>query len=133
MSGSKEILCSTKLDMFPSKSLLCNYNLHQQQKYGLSTSTSLFNSCKRGVVQLRKVVAAAAAVDMATQLIELDSIKAIPEIPVQVTVTAKVTVKYDAKEKMKEMMFHWLDSSPNDAQRGVFLQLVSIDVDPSKH
>ena len=84
-------------------------------------------------MQPRKVVATAAAVAMATQLIELDSIKAIPEIPVQLTVTAKVTVKYDAKEKMKEMMFHWLDSSPNDAQRGVFLQLVSIDVDPSKH
>ncbi|XWS18394.1 hypothetical protein CRYUN_Cryun32bG0039800 [Craigia yunnanensis] len=123
MAGTKEILCSTKLDMFPSKSLLCNYNIHQQQKYSLSPSTSLFNSCKRGM-------AAAADVAMATQLIELDSIKAIPEIPVQFTVRAKVTVKYDAKEKMKEMMFHWWDSSANDAQRGVFLQLVSTEVDP---
>lgn len=83
-------------------------------------------------MQLRKVVAVAAAVPMQT-LIELDSTKAIPEIPVQFTVTAQVTVKYDAKENMKEMVFNLLDSGANATQRGVFLQLVSTDVDPSKH
>ncbi|XP_022715874.1 linoleate 13S-lipoxygenase 3-1, chloroplastic-like isoform X2 [Durio zibethinus] len=132
MAGTKEILCSTTMDTFNSKYLLRNYynfSHHQRQKYSLSHSTSLFNSCKRRIVQLRKVVAAA-AVPMATQLIQLDSIMAIPAIPVQLAVTALVTVKYDAKENMKELMFHWWNSGANTAQRGVFLQLVSTDVDP---
>lgn len=131
MAGTKEILCSATADMFPSKSLLSNNFIHQQQN-SFSPFTSSFNSCKRRVVQLRKVVAVAAAVPMQT-LIELDSTKAIPEIPVQFTVTAQVTVKYDAKENMKEMVFNLLDSGANATQRGVFLQLVSTDVDPSKH
>ncbi|EOY28235.1 Lipoxygenase 3, putative isoform 2 [Theobroma cacao] len=128
MAGTKEILCSATADMFPSKSLLSNNFIHQQQN-SFSPFTSSFNSCKRRVVQLRKVVAVAAAVPMQT-LIELDSTKAIPEIPVQFTVTAQVTVKYDAKENMKEMVFNLLDSGANATQRGVFLQLVSTDVDP---
>ncbi|XVE88049.1 hypothetical protein DITRI_Ditri19aG0037500 [Diplodiscus trichospermus] len=133
MAATKEILWSTKVDMFTSKSLLFNfYNFSQRQQISsLSPSTSLFNSCKRGVVQQRRVVAAAAAAfPMSTQLIELDSIRAMPEIPMQFAVTAQVTFKYDAKENMKEMMFHWWDSGASDALRGVFLQLVSTVVDP---
>ncbi|KAE8686695.1 Linoleate 13S-lipoxygenase 3-1 [Hibiscus syriacus] len=109
-------------EMLGSKSFISN----------LSHSTSLLKSRERRAVQVRKVVTAVAVVPMTTRLIELDSVRAIPETPVQVTVSGRVTVGYDAKEKMKELMFQWWDSSKTtiDAERGVSLQLVSTDVDP---
>ncbi|OMO76434.1 Lipoxygenase [Corchorus capsularis] len=134
-AGTKEIFCSTsKVEIFSSKSLLPNH--HQQNKTLSPNSTSLFNSCKRSVVQLRKVVSAAtSAIPMAaSQLLELDSTRAIPDIPVQFSVSAQVHLKYDTKENMKAMMLQWLDSGANNATnssaRGVFLQLVSTEVDP---
>ncbi|KAE8715187.1 Lipoxygenase [Hibiscus syriacus] len=111
--------------MLGSKSLISNNHF-------LSHSTSLLKSRERRTVQVRKVVTAVAAVPMMTKLIELDSVRAIPESPLQFTVSGRVTVGYDAKEKMKELMFQWWDSSKtaNDAERGVSLQLVSTNVDP---
>ncbi|KAE8724243.1 Lipoxygenase 4 [Hibiscus syriacus] len=112
-------------EMLGSKSLISNNHF-------LSHSTSLLKSWERRTVQGRKVVTAVAAVPMMTKLIELDSVRTVPETPVQFTVSGRVTVGYDAKEKMMELMFQWWDSSKTaiDAERGVSLQLVSTDVDP---
>ncbi|PPS13788.1 hypothetical protein GOBAR_AA06750 [Gossypium barbadense] len=123
-------MAGTKIEISGPKSLFSNEFL--------SNSTSLLNSRKRRTVEVRKPVAATAAftaVQMVAKLIELDSVKVIPETPVQFTVSGQVTVEYDAMEQMKELMFNWWDSSKTtiDAQKGVFLQLVSSDIDPSKH
>ncbi|KAH1054957.1 hypothetical protein J1N35_033022 [Gossypium stocksii] len=121
-------MAGTKIEISGPKSLLSNEFL--------CNSTSLLNSRKRRTVEVRKPVAATAAftlVQMVAKLIELDSIKVISENPVQFTISGQVTVEYDAMEQMKELMFNWWDSSKTtiDAQRGVFLQLVSSDIDPN--
>ncbi|MBA0670561.1 hypothetical protein Goklo_024386 [Gossypium klotzschianum] len=119
-------MAATKIEISGPKSLFSNEFL--------CNSTSLI-SRKRRTVKVRMPVAATAAftaVQMEAKLIELDSIKVIPETPVQFAVSGKVKVEYDAMEQMKELMFNWWDSSKTavDAQRGVFLQLVSSDIDP---
>ncbi|PPS13785.1 hypothetical protein GOBAR_AA06747 [Gossypium barbadense] len=121
-------MAATKIEISGPKSLFSNEFL--------CNSTTLLISRKRRTVKVRMPVAATAAftaVQMEAKLIELDSIKVIPETPVQFAVSGKVTVEYDAMEQMKELMFNWWDSSKTaiDAQRGVFLQLVSSDIDPS--
>ncbi|KAG4143737.1 hypothetical protein ERO13_D06G210600v2 [Gossypium hirsutum] len=119
-------MAATKIETSGPKSLFSNEFL--------CNSTSLI-SRKRRTVKVRMPVAATAAftaIQMEAKLIELDSIKVIPETPVQFAVSGQVKVEYDAMEQMKELMFNWWDSSKTavDAQRGVFLQLVSSDIDP---
>ncbi|KAK8294296.1 hypothetical protein V6Z12_D06G247200 [Gossypium hirsutum] len=119
-------MAATKIETLGPKSLFSNEFL--------CNSTSLI-SRKRRTVKVRMPVAATAAftaIQMEAKLIELDSIKVIPETPVQFAVSGQVKVEYDAMEQMKELMFNWWDSSKTavDAQRGVFLQLVSSDIDP---
>ncbi|MFQ6644472.1 hypothetical protein Gotur_018373 [Gossypium turneri] len=120
-------MAGTKIEISGPKSLFSNEFL--------CNSTSLLNSRKARTVEVRKPVAATAAftaVQIVAKLIELDSVKVIPETPVQFTVSGQVTVEYDAMEQMKELMFNWWDSSKTtiDAQKGLFLQLVSSDIDP---
>ncbi|KAG8490144.1 hypothetical protein CXB51_015453 [Gossypium anomalum] len=120
-------MAATKIEISGPKSLFSNEFL--------CNSTTLLVSRKRRTVKVRMPVAATAAfsaVQMEAKLIELDSIKVIPETPVQFAVSGQVTVEYDAMEQMKELMFNWWDSSKTaiDARRGVFLQLVSSDIDP---
>ncbi|KAK8484046.1 hypothetical protein V6N11_066627 [Hibiscus sabdariffa] len=90
----------------------------------LSHSTPSWKSWERRAVQVRK--------PMVTKLMDLDSVRSIPKTPTQSTLSGQVTVGYDVKEKMKELMVQWWDSSKAaiDARRGVSLQLVSSDVDP---
>ncbi|KAK8481031.1 hypothetical protein V6N12_067713 [Hibiscus sabdariffa] len=119
-------MAATKInEMLGSKSLFANNHF-------LSHSTPSWKSWERRAVQVRKVVAEVAVVPMVTKLIELDSVRSIPKTPMESTLWGQVTVGYDAKEKMKELMFQWWDSSKAaiDARRGVSLQLVSSDVDP---
>ncbi|TYG66325.1 hypothetical protein ES288_D06G258900v1 [Gossypium darwinii] len=120
-------MAATKIETSGPKSLFSNEFL--------CNSTSLI-SRKRRTVKVRMPVAATAtftAIQMEAKLIELDSIKVIPETPVQFAMSGQVKVEYDAMEQMKELMFNWWDSSKTavDAQRGVFLQLVSSDIDPT--
>ena len=129
MAETREILGSLPMGKLPTKSSVCSH-LNGHQQITVSSSNSLrYNSRKSMLVQVRKVVATPMAAH-----IKAGSIKAAAaETPVQFEVKALVTVKYDTKEYVKDMMFRWLDSDGHTAQRGVILQLVSTQVDPSKH
>ncbi|GMJ14160.1 lipoxygenase 3, Arabidopsis thaliana lipoxygenase 3 [Hibiscus trionum] len=120
-------MAATKINgMLGSKSFISN-------NYFLCNSTPSLKLWERKAVHVRKVMAVAGA-PMLTKLIELDFVRSIlnPKTPTQSTLSGQVTVGYDAKEKMKELMFQWWDSSNAaiDARRGVSLQLVSSEVDP---
>ncbi|XVF87484.1 hypothetical protein PTKIN_Ptkin18bG0123700 [Pterospermum kingtungense] len=130
MAGTRGILGSLPMAKLSTKSYFCShFKAHQQQNIVSSPNPLFYNSSNKSMlVQPRKVV----AIPMAVAHIKDESVgAAAAETPVQYELKALVTVKYDTKEYLKDMMFRWLDSDAHTAQTaGVILQLVSTEVDP---
>lgn len=119
MAGTREILYSLPMaTKFPTKPSIYT---HFNRQFPCSNYLP-YDSGKRLLVQPRKVVVAAAT-----------PIKAAAETEVQCQVKAVVTVKCGSMDYVKDMVFRWLDSEAHRARTGVVLQLVSTQVDPSKH
>lgn len=129
MAGTREILGSIPMVKIPTKSSsVCSSHFNSQQQNISSSVSSSSNSI------LVKVIRKAVATPMASTRIKSTINKAsASETQLELEVKAMVTVKYDTGEYVKDMMFRWLDSEAHNAHKGVVLQLVSSQVDPSKH